>query len=464
MTAVAWFSLRPDAMFRRTGFLPLLALATSCTPLVGATRPGDAAADAPAPDASPPEASCPAPAGVRSGSRDPAFRGGAFPVTAGSGFLVRGALLDRRGRVYLYGAGDCDAGVVTDDFAVVRHLADGTPDAAFGDGGWLCFDGPAPGDPSDQFLGGAVDAAGRVYLVGQSGRAGDTAAVVARLGDDGRLDPTFNRGRVVGFRPVLPPDVRTAGEWAAFGLVAGADGLVVAGTDWTAVAFLARLDPDGAVDAAFAAAPGAVDPGVRGWYAIQRAGAGFVLAGTRVGDNALVVRRVGADGARVATFGVAGDAVALAGEYAVPRGLAVLRDGAIVVAAATGHADVNHSIATVARFTPDGVLDDGFGAGGVYRSAHNLNYHYDFATLAAQCDGRVLVTAHYRSAAGSFGYAERLDTRGRLDRAWSPAIGGILGDERTHGPAAVLVDPAGWVYLATRSGYNTEYALHRYAP
>lgn len=466
----------------RLGALALAACSLpACTPLVGLSAPRDgatdAAPDAPGihdasrgdvapPDRAPPDAGCATPgAGLRSGARDPSWRRGAFGLPPGVvGFLARGAMLDGQGRIYVYGSMQgCIPGDPTASLGVVRHRADGTLDESFGEGGHACFAGPTPGATIEQFFGGVVDARGRVYLVGQSGVPRDTHGVAVRLDEGGALDPDFNGGRVLTLRPVLPAGVRWSEGYGAFGIVEAEGGLHVTGGDWFSRACVMRVRLDGSVDATFGA--GVVEEGVRGWTAMARAGGATYVAGARASDGGLVVRRLRDDGTFDPGFGEAGEAAALGGQFANPRGLAVLPDGAVVVVAASQHPDINLSRSTAARFTPDGALDTGFARGGVHVSEHNLNHHYDFGVVAAQCDGRVLLTSHFVSAAPTrYAYVERLDPGGRLDTGFG-STGGVVGTHPDHAPTAVLVDPrTRWIYLVSRSNQNTSYAIERFAP
>lgn len=454
-------------------------LHAACTPLVGSAPtldvtdgmvPKDAVdvappdvgiADVAPPDVAP-DAACPRPdAGLAPGAPDPAYRGGRFDAQGGY-FQVRGAALDARGRVYVYGsAPNCADAQSRDDLTVVRHREDGSLDHGFGVGGRACWDGPLPGAQTDEFMGATVDARGRLYLVGYTSPGGPADTVAARLDEGGRLDPTFNGGRVLLLRPAtpgLPPST------SARNVIADDRGAYVAGENGT-YGWAVRLADDASVDESFARSPAALDLSVQGWFAFTRAGDALLLAGLRRTDGALVVRRVGLDGAVDAAFGEGGYAVAP--QLASPRPVAVSArpGGDVTVAAASGSTDVNATRATAVRFTAAGALARDFAAGGVYTSRSNLQPDYEAHVLAAECGGSLLLGGTHRATATtSYGAVERLDARGALDPRFGTA-GAVYGTVPTEGIAAVLVHPGtGWIYVVTRDGNNDHYSVQRYAP
>ncbi|MFO0606958.1 MAG: hypothetical protein U0324_27550 [Polyangiales bacterium] len=444
-------------------------LHAACTPLVGSaptldisdgTAPQDVADVAP-PDVAP-DAACPRPdAGLAPGAPDPTYRGGRFP-TPGGYFQVRGAALDARGRVYVYGAvPNCVDARSNLDLTVVRHREDGALDEGFGEGGRACWDGPLPDAQLDEAMAATVDARGRLYLVGYSSPGGPADTIVARLDEGGRFDPTFNGGRVLLLRPA-PPGLPLS--TSARGIVADDRGAYVAGYNGT-YGWAVRLADDGSADEAFARSPAALDVSVQGWFAFTRAGDALLLAGVRRTDGALVVRRVGLDGAVDAAFGEGGYAVAP--PLASPRPLAVSArpGGDVTVAAASGSADVNAMRATAVRFTAAGAVARGFAAGGVYTSSSYLQPDYEAHVLAAECGASLLLGGtRHATATMTYGAVERLDARGAPDPRFGTA-GAVYGTVPTEGIAAVLVHPAtGWIYVVTRDGNNDHYSVQRYAP
>jgi uncharacterized delta-60 repeat protein len=184
------------------------------------------------------------------GSRlDPAFNGGAIkllganPISADEGFAIA---LDPLGRIVVGGQSG-QSGSAAGEFtpAVVRLLADGTPDTAFNGGKVRVLPGPLETYSRAPVL-VAADAAGNVYV-------GTT--VVAKMNADGTPDTTFG---TFGAVTLASPNV----YFGVAGLAVTPAGRIVVGgttgvgtgpgapsplTDFVA----AQLLPDGTLDPAF---------------------------------------------------------------------------------------------------------------------------------------------------------------------------------------------------------------------
>ena len=85
------------------------------------------------------------------------------------------------------------AGRSSDDFALARYLADGSPDPSFGAGGLVTTDlgGPDGGEAL------VVEPGGRIVVAGDDGMVADPDFLLARYRSDGALDPTFGSGGTV---------------------------------------------------------------------------------------------------------------------------------------------------------------------------------------------------------------------------------------------------------------------------
>ncbi|MEO5624127.1 MAG: hypothetical protein ABIO74_01730 [Dokdonella sp.] len=128
-----------------------------------------------------------------SGALDPNF-GGDGRVTVA--FDIGGTLDDEV--LELIAAPDGSifmTGVATDngyDFAVVKLLPDGTPDPSYGNGGKVTIPFDLGGDNNDIPYGAALQADGKLVLVGfVPVSATDTDIGLARLDVNGQLDPSF---------------------------------------------------------------------------------------------------------------------------------------------------------------------------------------------------------------------------------------------------------------------------------
>lgn len=450
-------------------------LSAACTELTGSSPAPDASLDAVDADANDvsvradgsdgsgaPDVWCPArDSGLAPGSRDPTFGGGRFDAPRGF-FIVRGAMLDARGRIYVYGViNNCVSATSSFDLGVVRHLENGDVDEDFGQGGYACWDGPLPSTEADEFLAGTVDAQGRAYLVGHSDVGGVSNATMVRLDEVGGLDSTFNGGRVVMHQHTLAGQMPYA---YASGVVADARGVFLVGAG-SSLGWVARYSDDGYVDTAFGGSPAALDLSVTAWLGAARVGDAMLLSGIRRSDGAMVVRRMGFDGVVDASFGDHGYAVAPAVMNAQPRAITAFADGGFAVAVASGSTDVNQTRSTAVRFTAAGALVTSFGSGGAHVSVFGLQPDYERHVIAAQCDGSLLLGGDYRvSAMESYGATSRLDDRGRLDPHFGTA-GVVYSEHMTEGIAAVMVRAdTGAIYVVSRDGHQRFYSVYRYAP
>lgn len=303
------------------------------------------------------------------------------------------------------GAGYGPFGDGSDIFAA-RVRANGTLDETFGERGFVRV-GERRG------FGEAVthDAQGRILVAGHvSAKQGETDALIGRLDDRGRLDPTFGAGGIVvhdGWKGDQPKGlfVRPDGRILVVGRLSrsddavlrllpngapdpefGTNGLVTIGHDEHAYAtrgslapdgaiilggymprekrgFVARVEPVGRVDPAFGKA-GVVyveDPPMSSAWGVAADRKGRILLAGSTKSGAAIVR-LSLDGTVDRTFGENG--VAWSDRSADDQFYALLFDTAdnIVGVGFRGLAD--KSVPLVVRFRSNGTLDAKFGKGG----------------------------------------------------------------------------------------------------
>ncbi len=247
---------------------------------------------------------------------------------------------------------------------------------------------------------------GKILIGGKS-----YAAFVGQLLPDGSLDPDFGRGRRGGWvRLPPPPDKpRYSVDAAVTGLSFGRGGTIYASGYANGNLMLARLRSDGRLDRRFAGhglvkTNGSPDPGCRctlGSSLTRDRSGRLLLVGSLESSNLVSL----------------------------------------------------HRQVVIARYTPDGRLDRGFGRGGIVRtSVNSATYGSD---IAVQRDGRIVVvgssaTAHRAANDGPTAFTVirylpngRRDPTFFQDGVFKSRFGGIAADALD-----VLVDPAGRVVIS----------------
>ncbi|MEI6949886.1 MopE-related protein [Paraflavisolibacter sp. H34] len=285
------------------------------------------------------------------------------------------------------------------EFAVARHLPDGSADSSFGSGGKARL-GTAGKNYAASL---SLQEDGKIVVGGTSYQfpagdyyAGRNYASLLRLLPDGSPDKGFGSGGWV--TALLAP---VTGD--RYGEVAHAalqrDGRIVL----TGLAYnqsvrnddyvLLRFLPDGSPDKGFDG-----DGLLEGYYlaettwmsdlAVQGDGKVVVAGATGTGEaRDFALARFLPDGRLDGAFGRGGKVTSDLGAIEHACGIALQSDGRIVVA---GESLINGSFDLVlARYLPDGTLDSSFGAGG--KVTTGASGHDFFGSLALQSDGKLLL-------------------------------------------------------------------------
>lgn len=365
------------------------------------------------------------------GDLDPTFGTGgkvttAFPI----GSYATAVAIQADGRIVVVGAAAGPS--VTGEFAVARYRINGTLDPTFSHDGMLTTKIGVGGDEARSV---AIQADGRIVVVGTVGLR---KFALARYKPNGALDPTFGgdgivttdftSGQDVAFdvaiqqngKIVVVGQAGTGGPAAVVRYMAGGSrdrsfsgdglatidqfqvvrsvalqadgGIVVAGFDGWGFA-LARFLRDGGLDPSFGKG-GKVRHSYDGGYALAVAVQpdGRIVAG---GDDNIFrfgVARYLSDGRLDRTFGGDGRVSTTMGpgEQAVV-GLVIQPDGKVVAVGHAGPHEGGDSIVwrfVVARYQPNGWLDDTFGGDG--RVATRFDGGAFAAGAAAEPYGRVV--------------------------------------------------------------------------
>jgi uncharacterized delta-60 repeat protein len=332
------------------------------------------------------------------GSLDPSFSGDGMQTSDfGGADRANGVVVQGDGRIVAVGRG----GAL--DFALARFDPDGSLDPGFsGDGRQTTeFGGP------DSAWGMALQADGKIVVVGLRARSGTTDFGLARYDTGGELDPSFSGDgkQTTDF----------GGREAARGVALQSDGKIVVVGDGG----IARYNANGSLDPSFS---GDGKQEGSGWgVAIQ-------------GDGKIVVVGFGGPNFRLARYNpngsldtsFSGDGVQTTdffGNFDSSHGVALQSDGKIVVVGVT-EGPLDTTDFALARYDTDGELDPNFSGDG--RQTTDFGPDDGANGVALQGDGTIVAVGSGGdfSGAGSIDFAlARYDTDGSPDT-------GLSGDGR----------------------------------
>ena len=338
------------------------------------------------------------------------------------------------------------AGYSNGNFGIARFSAEGALDESFGDGGRVVTDF----DAADYGYGVAIQADGKIVVAGSSG---DDFAL-ARYNTDGSLDSDFGDGGRV---------------WTDFGdfeqglsLTIQVDGkIVVAGASEADFA-IARYKTDGSLDTEFDG-DGQVVTDLGGWDTAHSvtvlADGDILVAGYGgAGDGDFAIARYNGDGSLDTGFGDNGIVTTDFGGWDVGYGVMILEDGDFVVAGSSYQFGGGGSNFALARYNPNGSLDEGFGTDGLILTDFG---NYDIAQSVTEQDGKILAVGY--SGGAEFALA-RYNADGSLDEAFGSGGQRItdLGGADYARAVTVLGDGDFLVAGSTSSYGGGNFALVRY--
>lgn len=336
------------------------------------------------------------------GSPDNSFSGdgkeaGYYPVAVSANFALA---VQSDGKVVVAGRTNPDQSRRA-DFGLARYGVDGTPDPGFGTGGTVVTDFFGN---LDQLTAMAIQADGKIIAAGYAIYdlvTGRHDLALARYNPDGTLDPSFDGdGRVTSGFPEL------IGRAAS--VAVQPDGkIVVAGTalhpggrhlDFA----LVRYNRDGSLDTGFGEEGkvitdfwGADDDASS--LVIQSDGR-LVVAGTAAKPGTyegFALARYTPDGVLDQSFDGDGRLTTDFGSWAVARALAIQEDGKLVVAGRYYGPTTYTGDLALARYYPSGLLDSSFDGDG--RLTVGFREYDRINSLALQGDGKIIVAGETRS-------------------------------------------------------------------
>jgi uncharacterized delta-60 repeat protein len=394
-----------------------------------------------------------------SGSLDPSF-GGNGKVAATFGGSDSAMVLQPDGKVIMVGGGA--------DFTVARYNSDGTLDGSFGDAGLAITDIEGGSDRAHAV---ALQSDGKIVVAGYARVGNNDDFAVVRYLANGTPDPAFGTlGEVTtdffGTRNRAYAVAITADGQV---LVAGETQLPVSGGDFA----LVRYSAGGVLDTSFGgAALGKVTTDIVGGTDNGRniaigSGGSILVTGTitLAGDPVLEhlgAARYTADGLPDSSFDTDGK-LSINGR-SLGDGLALLADGKLLVAGSIPAG--NDRDFAVMRLLANGAPDGTFGSGGL--ATVSFTASNDFGrSVALQADGKILVSGQSSNLTNPDFAVARFGANGVLDRTFD-GDGKLTVDFFGSGDSAetVAVRADGRIMLGgfAANGTAVRFALARVTP
>lgn len=319
------------------------------------------------------------------GDLDPSFGDHGVTATAtapGTGGDFQNGLAIQTDRS-IVAAGSSDMGAGGDQFRVSRYTKRGDLDASFGSAGTVLTPVSSLGGFDEHIWDVALQQDGKIVAAGEANMgagAGGANYALARYHPDGSLDASFGGDGIV-VTAIAPGDNRDNANAVALqadGKIVAAGGVRTAPSSSTNDFVVARYNADGSLDTSFGGGDGIVitavaptrNDGITG-LAIQPdrriVVGGQANMGPGAGGQNFAFARYNADGTLDSSFGGDGivtTAVAVGDGFDTAWDFALQADGKILGAGnalmGSGHFEV-----ALARYHPDGNLDESFGSGGI---------------------------------------------------------------------------------------------------
>ncbi len=402
--------------------------------------------------------------------------GGIISTDFGKGDEAHALALQADGKILAAGFARTTDYSGSEDFAIARYNANGTPDSGFGAGGKVTTDFGVSSPQSDRATALVVQPDGKILAAGHTLEVAPNDHynfALARYNPSGTPDPAFGSGGKV---TTTPP----AGSGQAYALALQPDGkIVAAGSDTssyfslpaTSNMLLVRYTTLGAPDAAFGTGGmvsldfAAGSDAVRG-LAIQTDGKIVVVGWGDSNGGDFGLARYLPDGALDPLFGSGGKVTTdILGGYDQANAVAIQPDGKIVVAGTAREVPCNAYYIfcagsfAVTRYNSNGTLDTGFGKGGKVTTQVGYGGAYG---MALQPDGKIvvvgsLVTGNCSQRCVSAVAVARYSTNGTLDKSFGNGLvtTNFDGSIGLDSGSSVAIQPDGAIVVA---GYADVFA------
>ncbi len=328
-----------------------------------------------------------------------------------------------------------------------QYNVDGSVDTTFGDDGVAYPEGASP----SSFSGVLLLPDGKILIYGADVSTGSAEPLLMCLLPDGSLDTSFGDA---GFATVPLPATSVSAVIDSAAVMA--DGTIIVGTQ----SCISALNPDGTVDTSFGS-DGTEALSAQGFnigstqVAVIAGGKIFAtLSLTGAGYDGIAFARFEEDGTPDATFGEDGlvlHATLLTFGF---TGQAIAPNGDIIVVTAPPQSAAVQGY-SVTEFNPDGSVNTSFGSGGSTDTIVDDGGHAQEVAIAG--DGSILVTGDATGAGGTGEFAlVRYSSSGVLDSGFGEGgvvltdivPGGLDGESFDRIGAIALSPDSRTVYLA----------------
>jgi uncharacterized delta-60 repeat protein len=350
------------------------------------------------------------------GQLDTTFSGSGKAIIAFGGMgvnaVANSVTLQKDNKILIAGSTDS----ASNDFAITRLNTDGTQDSAFGTAGKVVIPFDLGGGNDDLLNAVAVQADGKIILVGSVESTNGFDVAVVRLNTNGSLDTTFN---VTG-KLLIPFDQGRTNNDFGNGVTIQADGkiLVVGSADTPTGSDLAiaRINTDGSYDNTFDADGkrvygfnlGGTNDDVAKSVALQSTGK-IIVSGVAnaLGRSSMAAVRFNTDGSVDTTFGTSGATTinfnASGSNLASANSMAISGDDSITLGGTI--APGTNADFALARLNSAGVLDAKFGTKGLttvaFQNGGGRNNDVGNA-IALQSNGRIVIVGTMETGGSNF--------------------------------------------------------------
>ncbi|MFN0249153.1 MAG: hypothetical protein ACKV2T_19875 [Kofleriaceae bacterium] len=273
------------------------------------------------------------------------------------------------------------------------------PDRSFGEDGTVTLEVGGVANATFAFQGLAVTEDGHIVLVGRGGDSNDTDFLVARLREDGGLDPGFGVGGIVEIDSGLVEDANGVAIDAQGRIVVVGEG-EINGIPNQRSAIVARLLPDGTPDPAFGNGVGVVRVDVGSTNAAALNGihvdaqGRLVTGGQAVyapnGFNLNAARLLPSGAADLGFDGNGAVDIDINGADEFGALALITPDGKSYIVGQTYAGTTRAFDGVVVRLLQDGSLDLAFGSGGIVEIDFGMG-NDRFFTLALDAQSRIVV-------------------------------------------------------------------------